>query len=139
MSSVLLNERNAHTESIASRHAEYRPSGGRPKTVALSTYLERQAAASDSVEIRENYAAGIRDEQSLVKEPEAMLDESWTLMSGFRISRGETDLLANGPFGVCAMKIKNYQGLISVGGARWTRNAYHRYGNPSDLNIPESI
>lgn len=109
----------------------YRPSGGRPRSTSLSDYLSAQTACAGSEEERQAYVSGMEGNLNLKERPQSMLDESWTLIGGYRNSGGETDLLAVGPFGICAMEVKNYQGLISADSDRWTRNPYDRYGNPS--------
>ena len=110
MSSILKEEQDAATESALAGLQPYRPSGGRPQAIELS-----------------------------VERLDDTLDEFWTAICGYRNRMGETDVTAVGPFGICAMEVKNYQGVINIEGADWISTRYDRYGNPSATDPPAPI
>lgn len=64
------------------------------------------------------------------------LADEWTLVSGYRNSKGEIDQVLVGPRGVFAIEIKYVNGVVYCDGDRWWRDKYDRYGNIVETNLP---
>ncbi len=139
MSAVLRDERAALIETTLSGLRPYQPSGGRPEMMELSDYLQRQAQSAASPEQQAIFEAGIAGETLVVERLEGMLDESWSIVSGYQNARGETDVMVIGTYGLCALEIKNYQGVINVQGSDWIRTRYDRFGNRIPGEAPAPI
>lgn len=64
------------------------------------------------------------------------LDQSWTLICGYRNAKGEADQLLVGPVGIVAIEIKNVNGRVSCDRDRWWRDKTDKYGNVVEHSIP---
>ena len=58
-----------------------------------------------------------------------LLDDTWTMLTGYRNPCGEIDALLAGPVGIYAMEIKNLKGIIECDGDDWWRQKYDRWGD----------
>ena len=133
----ILRDEDAHAIATANRGLkEYEPSGGRPTVIELSGRSERRSSEDPDLDERGTPAAGLRGESLAVRRLEGLLDESWTIIRGYRNSMGETDVLVVGPYGVCAIEVKNYQGVISVDKSSWSGQRYDRHGGPTGSPAP---
>ncbi|WP_198170692.1 nuclease-related domain-containing protein [Actinoplanes awajinensis] len=63
-------------------------------------------------------SAGMSGEQALA-DGLAVLDDSWTMLRGYRNRRGETDHLLVGPTGVWAIEVKRRRIRLHVIGEQW--------------------
>lgn len=86
-------------------------------------------AAGHSTDAEEKIMAGIAGEQLVATELGRRLDDSWTLLRGYRNRRGEIDHLLLGPRGLFAIEVKNLNATVHVDGDRWRADKYDRYGN----------
>lgn len=86
-------------------------------------------APTDTEEI---LRAGIEGEQRVAKELGRVLDDDWTLLHGYRNSRGEIDHLLIGPNGLFAIEVKNLNATVRITGDSWVADKYDRYGNHVD-------
>jgi hypothetical protein len=77
----------------------------------------------------ERIRAGIAGEQQVATELGRLLDDTWTLLRGYRNRRGEIDHLLLGPRGLFAIEVKNLNATVHVDGDRWRADKYDRYGN----------
>lgn len=75
-------------------------------------------------------------EQRVVERLAGLLDDSWTLLQGYRNPRGEIDQILVGPGGVHAIEVKNKNGVIHCQGDRWYVDRYDNYGNCVERNLP---
>ena len=57
------------------------------------------------------------------------LDGRWTLIGGYKNSKGEIDRILVGPRGVFAFEVKHRNGVIYCDGDRWWLDKYDNYGN----------
>jgi Nuclease-related domain len=83
-------------------------------------------APTDAEEI---LRAGVAGELKVATELGRGLDDEWTLLHGYRNSRGEIDHLLLGPKGLFAIEVKNINATVSVQGDTWQADKYDRYGN----------
>jgi hypothetical protein len=90
---------------------------GRPLLVSVPTDTE------------EIIKAGIAGERQVAAELGRALDDEWTLLHGYRNSRGEIDYLLLGPKGLFAIEVKNINATVRVDGDSWLADKYDRYGN----------
>jgi hypothetical protein len=74
-------------------------------------------------------AAGNQGEALVLGVLGRSLSHQWTVLKGYRNSKGETDLLAVGPDGIAAVEIKHLNGVIHCDRDRWWRDKYDQYGN----------
>ena len=86
-------------------------------------------AAGHATDLEEKIMAGIAGEQLVATELGRRLDDSWTLLRGYRNRRGEIDHLLLGPRGLFAIEVKNLNATVHVDGDRWRADKYDRYGN----------
>ena len=77
----------------------------------------------------ERIKAGIAGEQQVATELGRLLDDTWTLLRGYRNRRGEIDHLLLGPRGLFAIEVKHLNATVQVDGDRWRADKYDRYGN----------
>ena len=69
---------------------------------------------------------------------ESVLSDAWTLVQGYRNSKGEADWVLVGPGGVYAIEIKYVNGDITIDNdGRWWRDKYDNYGNLVDVSPVE--
>jgi Nuclease-related domain len=87
------------------------------------------AAGHASTDQEERIRAGIAGEQQIATELGRHLDDTWTLLRGYRNRRGEIDHLLLGPRGLFAIEVKNLNATVHVDGDRWRADKYDRYGN----------
>jgi hypothetical protein len=80
-------------------------------------------------DLEEKIKAGIAGEQLVATELGRRLDDTWTLLRGYRNRRGEIDHLLLGPRGLLAIEVKNLNATVHVDGDRWRADKYDRYGN----------
>lgn len=64
------------------------------------------------------------------------LDDDWTLISGYRNSKGEIDHVVVGPYGVYAIEIKYINGVVYCNGDHWWSDKYDNYGNLVEQGVP---
>lgn len=57
------------------------------------------------------------------------LDDSWTLVRGYRNSRGEIDQVLVGPSGIVSIEVKHINGSVRIDGDEWALHKYDNYGN----------
>ena len=86
-------------------------------------------AAGHATDQEERIRAGIAGEQQVATELGRLLDDTWTLLRGYRNRRGEIDHLLLGPRGLFAIEVKNLNATVHVDGDRWRADKYDRYGN----------
>jgi hypothetical protein len=86
-------------------------------------------AAGHATDQEERIKAGIAGEQQVATELGRLLDDSWTLLRGYRNRRGEIDHLLLGPRGLFAIEVKNLNATVHVDGDRWRADKFDRYGN----------
>lgn len=79
---------------------------------------------------------GRKGEQKVLSHLSQQLDESWTLICGYRNAKGEVDQLLVGPAGIVAIEIKYLNGHVSCDGDRWWRDKYDSYHNMVEKAIP---
>ena len=133
----ILRDEDAYAIATANRGLrQYEPSGGRPTVVELSGRPERRSSEAPDRDEWGTRADGIEAESLAVRRLEGILDESWTIIRGYRNSRGETDVLVVGPYGICAIEVVNYQGVISAEESSWSGQRYGRYGGPTGSPAP---
>ena len=133
----ILRDEDAYAIATANRGLkEYEPSGGRPTVVELSGRPERRSSEAPEPDERGTPAAGLRGESLAVRRLEGLLDESWTIIEGYENGGGKTDVLVVGPYGICAIEVVNYQGVISVDESSWSGQRYDRYGGPTGSPAP---
>jgi Nuclease-related domain len=77
----------------------------------------------------ERIRAGIAGEEQVATEFGRLLDDTWTLLRGYRNRRGEIDHLLLGPRGLFAIEVKHLNATVHVDGDRWRADKYDRYGN----------
>lgn len=82
------------------------------------------------------WASGNEGERSVSTYFAGHLPDDWTLVSGYRNSKGEIDQVLIGSRGVFAIEIKFINGVIHCDGDRWWRDKYDRYGNLVESNLP---
>jgi nuclease-like protein len=87
------------------------------------------AGHDTSTDNEEKIRAGIAGEQLVATELGRLLDDSWTLLRGYRNRRGEIDHVLLGPRGLFAMEVKNLNATVHVDGDRWRADKYDKYGN----------
>ncbi len=92
-----------------------------------ASYATNQASYATDQE--ERIKAGIAGEQQVATELGRLLDDTWTLLRGYRNRRGEIDHLLLGPRGLFAIEVKNLNATVHVDGDRWRADKYDRYGN----------
>ena len=75
------------------------------------------------------WQAGNEGERRVASHLSSLLDDDWTLISGYRGPGGEVDQILVGPRGVCAMETKYLNGTVFVNGDSWKLDKYDNYGN----------
>jgi hypothetical protein len=75
------------------------------------------------------WAAGQEGERRVAARLAAVLDDTWTLVCGYRNVRGEIDQILVGPGGMLALEIKAINGVVHCDGDHWWRDKFDRYGN----------
>jgi hypothetical protein len=80
--------------------------------------------------------AGSRGEQAVADYFARALDDSWTMISGYKGYKGEIDQILVGPIGILAVEIKTTNGVIYINGDEWHRDKYDRYGNCVERGLP---
>jgi len=75
------------------------------------------------------FQAGAEGERKVLELLSRQLSDEWRAICGYKNPAGELDILLVGPFGVMAIEIKNFNGVISCDGDQWWRDKYDRYGN----------
>ena len=85
--------------------------------------------AGQATDQEERIRAGIAGENQVATEFGRLLDDTWTLLRGYRNRRGEIDHLLLGPRGLFAIEVKNLNATVHVDGDRWRADKYDRYGN----------
>jgi hypothetical protein len=86
-------------------------------------------AAGHATDQEERIRAGIAGENQVATELGRLLDDTWTLLRGYRNRRGEIDHLLLGPRGLFAIEVKHLNATVHVDGDRWRADKYDRYGN----------
>ncbi len=79
---------------------------------------------------------GDQSENKVADHLARLLNDEWTLISGYRNPKGEIDHILVGPHGVCTMEIKFLNGVVHFDGDDWWRDKYDRYGNRVETNVP---
>ncbi|WP_284155522.1 nuclease-related domain-containing protein [Sulfuricystis multivorans] len=139
----------------ANKQAEHYPERPSPSVMALSNYgthllaeVERKRQASEEA-IRKHQAAleeiaveeakirsGLEGESRLDDFLRSRLDDTWTIIAGYRAHEGEIDRILVGPKGVFAFEVKNVGGIIHCDGDRWWRDKTDRRGNIIERDVP---
>src|SRR5258708_15668142 len=73
--------------------------------------------------------AGVEGELLVAASLGRALGDEWTLMRGYRNSRGEIDHLLVGPRGLFAIEGKHRNAMVHCAGDRWWFTKYDKYGN----------
>ena len=108
----------------------------------------------DGIEARK-FEAGIVGEQVVLDHVEAQLDSSVlrvyldedccdydfpgdtsVAISGYKNQKGEIDLLLMTPWGLAALEVKNFQGMVYNHGTNWFRDKYDRSGFVFQSGVP---
>ncbi len=108
----------------------------------------------DGIEERK-FEAGIVGEQVVLNHVEAQLDaavlrvyidedrcnydfpgDTSVAISGYKNHKGEIDLLLMTPWGMAALEVKNFQGMVYNHGTNWFRDKYDRAGYLHQQGIP---
>ncbi len=79
---------------------------------------------------------GSEGEQRVVLHLSRLFDDRWTLIGGYRNTKGELDQLLIGPNGLVAIEVKFVNGRVSCHGDHWWRDKYDRYGNLVERALP---
>jgi hypothetical protein len=66
------------------------------------------------------------------------LSDDWTLINGYRNSRGEIDQVLVGPHGVITIEVKHINGTVTIVGDTWTLDKFDNYGNKVETGRPPS-
>ncbi len=82
------------------------------------------------------WQAGNEGERRVTSRLSDLLDDGWTLISGYRGPGGEVDQILVGPHGVCAMETKFLNGTVYVKGDSWKLDKYDNYGNRVESDRP---
>lgn len=82
------------------------------------------------------WARGSEGEQAFAEQLGCMLNDDWTLISGYRNHMGEIDKLLVGPSLVLAVEIKFLNGSVHCKAGRWSREKFDRYGNRVEAAVP---
>ena len=82
------------------------------------------------------WAQGSQGERRVVDHLGLVLRDEWTLLVGYKNSKGEIDGILVGPKGVWAMEIKYLNCMVNIVGDEWFRDNYDNYGNRVKSNIP---
>jgi len=99
-------------------------------TYAISKHKRsRPPRISVPTDAEEILRAGIAGEQKVATQLAEALGDEWTLLHGYRNSRGEIDHLLLGPKGLFAIEVKNVNATVNVSGDTWQADKYDRYGN----------
>ena len=75
------------------------------------------------------WQAGNEGERRVTAHLSNLLNDDWTLISGYRGPGGEIDQILIGPRGVCALETKYLNGTVFVRGDEWELDKYDNYGN----------
>lgn len=75
------------------------------------------------------WAVGQQGEGLVARYLESKLSDEWTLVSGYRNSRGEIDQVLVGPDGVVSIEVKHINGTVTIVGDDWTLDKFDNYGN----------
>lgn len=73
--------------------------------------------------------AGNQGEQAVFNHLARILNDQWTVVKGYRNSKGEIDFVVVGPAGVVAIEVKNVNGHVSCDGDRWWIDKQDNFGN----------
>jgi hypothetical protein len=73
--------------------------------------------------------AGVEGELLVAASLGRALGDEWTLVRGYRNSRGEIDHLLVGPRGLFAIEGKHRNAMVHCAGDRWWFTKYDKYGN----------
>jgi hypothetical protein len=92
---------------------------------ALRGKPARQQAGVEDVK----WANGHEGEERVRHHLGLLLDDTWTMITGYHNPSGEIDALLAGPAGIYAMEVKNLKGIIECDGDDWWRQKYDRWGN----------
>ena len=82
------------------------------------------------------WQAGNEGERRVTEHLSSLLDDDWTLISGYRGPGGEVDQILVGPLGVCALETKYLNGRVFVSGDTWDIDKYDNYGNLVESERP---
>jgi hypothetical protein len=90
--------------------------------------IKQQAGTDEQV-----WASGNHGERKVLDHLSYLSDE-WTLVSGYRNSKGEIDQILVGPKGLFAFEVKYVNGVVNADGDRWWIDKYDKYGNLVESN-----
>ena len=82
------------------------------------------------------WVAGSEGEARVAERLAARLDDTWTLVTGYRGSKGEIDGVLVGPKAVIALETKFTNGTVHVDGDDWVRDKFDSYGNLVEQRLP---
>ncbi len=85
------------------------------------------------------WLAGNKGEQSVSLHLQQQLNDSWTVIDGYRGDKGEIDQIAVGPDGMAAIEVKYVNGTVHCNGDYWFRDKYDKYGNLVEQEVPIGI
>ena len=90
----------------------------------------------ESSDEEQMWQAGNEGERRVTEHLSSVLNNDWTLISGYRGPGGEVDQILVGPLGVCALETKYLNGRVFVSGDIWEIDKYDNYGNRVESGRP---
>ena len=90
----------------------------------------------ESSDVEQRWQAGNEGERRVAVHLSSLLNDEWTLISGYRGPGGEIDQILVGPRGVCALETKYLNGTVFVRGDSWAIDKYDNYGNRVEYDRP---
>ena len=109
------------------------PSRGRVSMRLLEPARPPPGESSDEEQM---WQAGNEGERRVVAHLSSLLNDDWTLISGYRGPGGEIDQILVGPRGVCALETKYLNATVFVRGDDWEIDKYDNYGNRVESGRP---
>jgi hypothetical protein len=77
----------------------------------------------------ETWAYGRQGEEAFDAALGRVLDDAWTVLSGYHNPHGEIDRILVGPRGIFGFEVKNVKGVIYCNGDEWWRDKEDAWGN----------
>ncbi|MEO1767676.1 nuclease-related domain-containing protein [Thiobacter aerophilum] len=107
------------------------------KRQASEEAIRKHQATLEGLAIEEaKIKSGLDGERRLDRLLRGNLDDSWTIIVGYRAYEGEIDRILVGPKGVFAFEVKNLGGVIHCNGDRWWRDKTDRRGKVIERDVP---
>ena len=106
------------------------------KKVSMRWLEPPRPPRGESSDEEQMWAAGNEGERRVTAHLSSLLNDDWTLISGYRGPGGEIDQILVGPSGVCALETKYLNGTVFVSGDTWEIDKYDNYGNLVESGRP---